>query len=63
MELIAREAGPRDALAAILDERAEGERHRGKDALAEDARAAAQSIREGATSVRVGRIEYLVTAE
>jgi hypothetical protein len=61
MRLHAEETGTREYLATMLDDRAVGEEHRGKDHLALAARAGARLLREGRSHVWVGAIRYVVT--
>lgn len=57
------ERGPRELIIAMLEERVEPERARGRDDLALACRAGARLIREGRPYVWVGGIKYVVTGD
>ncbi len=61
VDLYARETGSREVLAAMLDARSEGERHRGRDDLSRASRAAARLLRAGRPYAWVGSVRYVAT--
>lgn len=61
METQATTSGGRAELVTELRRAAVGWDHFGKTTLSAEARAGADEIEAGATSVRVGHVEYLVT--
>lgn len=56
-----RVSGTKDEIVAALEEKAEGWRHLASDRKADRALEAAQNVREGSFSVKVGNTIYSVT--